>query len=84
MLRFAEEILLLLLDEDTGGLTQIPDQLLGYVLAGPGANLFAQRHGKTHLRSRDIWKGFMAEWGLSKLIIGADDDEHFSTLDKTA
>ena len=34
MLRFAEEILLLLLDEDTGGLTQIPDQLLGYVLAG--------------------------------------------------
>ncbi len=47
------------------------------VLAGPEANIFAQHHGKTHLRSRDIWKSFMAEWGLSKLIIGADDDEHF-------
>ena len=47
------------------------------VLAGPEANHFAQHHGKTHLRSRDIWKGFMGYWGVSKFIIGADDDEHF-------
>ena len=28
------------------------------VLAGPEANLFLARQGKTHLRSRELWMGY--------------------------
>ena len=47
------------------------------VLAGPEANLFLARQGKTHLRSREFWMDFTAELGTTRLVIGMDGGEHF-------
>ena len=47
------------------------------VLAGPEANLFLMREGKTHLRSREPWSDFKAELGAARLLVGMDGQEHF-------
>ncbi len=46
------------------------------VLAGPEANLFLMREGKTHLRSREPWSDFKAELGAARLLVGMDGQEH--------
>ncbi len=47
------------------------------ILAGPEANLFLMREGKTHLRSLESWSEFNSELGASRSIISMDGQEHF-------
>ena len=47
------------------------------VLAGPEANLFLMRKGKTHLRSLESWTEFNSELGATRSIVSMDGQEHF-------
>ena len=47
------------------------------VLAGPEANLFLIREGKTHLRSLESWTEFNSELGATRSIVSMDGQEHF-------
>ncbi len=47
------------------------------VLAGPEANLFLLREGKTHLRSLESWTEFNSELGVTRSIGSMDGQEHF-------
>ena len=46
------------------------------VLAGPEANLFVMRQGKTHLRSREFWMEFDRELGAARSMLSMDGAEH--------
>ena len=46
------------------------------VLAGPEANLFLIREGKTHLRSLESWTEFNSELGATRSIVSMDGQEH--------
>ena len=47
------------------------------VLAGPEANLFLLREGKTHLRSLESWTEFNSELGVTRSLGSMDGQEHF-------
>ena len=47
------------------------------VLAGPEANMFIQRHGRTHLRSVDAYAGLARGLDAHRMLIGMDGAEHF-------
>ena len=46
------------------------------VLAGPEANLFMVKEGRTHLRSAEAWRDFEAELGTGRAVMGMDGAEH--------
>ena len=47
------------------------------VIAGARANRFVNRHGKDHLRSGEVWRGFAHELGAARLVLSMDGPEHF-------
>lgn len=46
------------------------------VLAGPEANRFMARMGKTYLRSYELWQDFNAEVGVMRSLISMDGSDH--------
>ena len=46
------------------------------VLAGPEANLFTVKDGRTHLRSAEAWRDFETELGTGRTVMGMDGAEH--------
>ncbi len=46
------------------------------VLAGPEANMFLVKSGRTHLRSAEAWRGFAAELGAERAVMSMDGAEH--------
>ena len=46
------------------------------VLAGPEANMFMVKEGRTHLRSAAAWRDFATELGAERVSIGMDGAEH--------
>ena len=46
------------------------------VLAGPEANMFMVKEGRTHLRSGVAWRDFATELGAERVSIGMDGAEH--------
>ena len=46
------------------------------VLAGPEANLFLVKDGRTHLRSAEAWSDFVAELGAGRAVMSMDGAEH--------
>ncbi len=46
------------------------------VLAGPEANLFLARQGRTHLRSAEAWRDFETELGAGRAVTSMDGAEH--------
>ena len=46
------------------------------VLAGPEANLFMVKEGRTHLRSAEAWRDFETELGAGRAVMGMDGAEH--------
>ena len=46
------------------------------VLAGPEANMFMVKKGRTHLRSGAAWRDFATELGAERVSIGMDGPEH--------
>ena len=46
------------------------------VLAGPEANMFMVKEGRTHLRSAAAWRDFATELGAERASIGMDGAEH--------
>ena len=46
------------------------------VLAGPEANLFMVKEGRTHLRSAEVWRDFETALGAGRAVTGMDGAEH--------
>ena len=46
------------------------------VLAGPEANLFLVKEGRTHLRSAEAWRDFETELGAGRAVTSMDGAEH--------
>ncbi len=46
------------------------------VLAGPEANMFLVKEGRTHLRSAEAWRDFEAELGAGRAVTSMDGAEH--------
>ena len=46
------------------------------VLAGPEANLFLVKDGRTHLRSAEAWRDFETELGAGRAVTSMDGAEH--------
>ncbi len=46
------------------------------VLAGPEANMFLVREGRTHLRSAEAWRDFETELGAVRAVTSMDGAEH--------
>ena len=46
------------------------------VMAGRDANVFGNKEGRFHLRTRDIWQGFLDVFGASKHLPGMDGADH--------
>ena len=46
------------------------------VIAGRDANLFVNKEGRLHMRSRDTWQAWSDLTGTSKLLIGLDGADH--------
>ena len=46
------------------------------VLAGPEANMFLVREGRTHLRSAEAWRDFETELGAGRAVTSMDGAEH--------
>ena len=46
------------------------------VLAGPEANMFLVKDGRTHLRSAEAWSDFVAELGAGRAVMSMDGAEH--------
>ena len=46
------------------------------VLAGPEANLFLVKDGRTHLRSAEAWRDFATELGAERAVMSMDGAEH--------
>ena len=47
------------------------------VLAGPEANQFLQRHGRSHLRNVEFYSGIAGALGAHRFVLGMDGAEHF-------
>lgn len=46
------------------------------VLAGPEANMFLVKDGRTHLRSAEAWRDFATELGADRAVMSMDGAEH--------
>ena len=46
------------------------------VLAGPEANMFLVKEGRTHLRSAEAWRDFETELGAGRAVTSMDGAEH--------
>ena len=46
------------------------------VLAGPEANMFMVKEGRTHLRSAEAWRDFETELGAGRAVTSMDGAEH--------
>ena len=46
------------------------------VLAGPEANMFLVKDGRTHLRSAEAWRDFVTELGAERATMSMDGAEH--------
>ena len=46
------------------------------VLAGPEANMFLVKEGRSHLRSAEAWRDFAAELGAERAVMSMDGAEH--------
>ncbi len=47
------------------------------ILAGPEANFWMQRNGRSHLRSKDYLSGFEQVYGASRILPSMDGADHF-------